>query len=662
MRPIARLVRRKRAPLSHHHRVSWPPLRPWVLLLACLGGAVARAGVDVPIVVAQLPIGTPAEAGGSRAGGMLRADYGNGARLVLLEPDGTSRVLSEGFQSAGDPCVAFDGRRLLFAGKRQAGDPWNVFEMSLDGAPPRQVTRDLGNCRSPIYLSTFYTITETEPWEQIAFVSDRSGWRDEQGGGPATALYTCKPDGSFVQRITWNASSDDDPRILADGRLIYASWHRANLDRGPLGRIALEGVNVDGLDRGPFVEASARRIQHMPCVTTRGRIVFVESDALPWDGSGTLGGVSLRRPLHTYRALTTPTDGLFHSPSPLPDGRILVARRPADGTGSLGLVALDPDTQQVEPICDDPKFHEMQAQAMWDRPRPDGRSSVVSEHDPLAKLYGLDVHITDLKDPSWLPPGTIRAIRIVEGVPRTAATPGRAPANAPPLTPRRILAEVPIESDGSFQAVVPANTPIQLQALDEHGLAVRSCGWVWARSHQAQGCIGCHEDPERTPPNGYAQALGKPAAMAHPAVEARVAVDFVHDVAPLVASHCNGCHGPGGSPPQLVGEGASLAPQAVYDALLAPSPGAPPGETTSGRYVHPGSARTSPLVWHLLGRNTARPWDGAIAARPARAIPGDTTGTLPLGRAETQTFVRWIDLGAAWDRLAPPSDRPASAR
>jgi len=31
------------------------------------------------------------------------------------------------------------------------------------------------------------------------------------------------------------------------------------------------------------------------------------------------------------------------------------------------------------------------------------------------------------------------------------------------------------------------------------------------RNHAAQGCVGCHEDPERTPPNRLMKALSAPA-------------------------------------------------------------------------------------------------------------------------------------------------------
>ena len=627
------------------------------------GATTGKGPVAWPVVVTQLPVGSSVERQGARSDGMLRADYGDGARLVVVAPDGVVRVVSTGLQSACEADVSWDGKRLLFAGKKAAADPWNVFEVGVDGGGLRQVTHDLGNCRSPRYLSSFYTITENEPWDQVAFVVTRAGQRNEFGNAAATSLYSSKLDGSFVQRLTYNLSSDYDPTLTRDGRLVFATWHRATLDDGIKGRIALEGVNTDGSDRAAFVPQGGRRIQHMPCATEGGLAVFVEGDSVPWDGSGTLARVELRRPLHTYKPLTGPADGLFHSPSPLPDGRVLVSWRPAAGPGTLGVFRMDLATGQREPVLDDPAYHEMNARAIVPRPRADGRSSVVSEHDPLAEFYCLNLYTTEFKDRSWLSPGTVKAVRVVEGVPSAGrgvaeeTTTGSALA----LSPRRVLAEVPVKSDGSFHLIVPANTPVQIQALDDRGLALRSCGWIWARSHQAQGCIGCHEDPERTPDNLVPQALYDPGVSVAVKPEQKIAVDFRREVAPIVAARCVPCHGAGGSVPRLAEvEGnapdfkSSETVRKLYDALMAAGPD--DAAAGSGKYVHPGQARTSPLIWHVLGRNTARPWDGNAAAGTVRPIPAGSTGTLK--DAEIQALIRWIDLGAAWDArthdAAPP--------
>lgn len=427
-----------------------------------------RTGLDVPVVMTQAPAGSTADQAHTR--------------LVLRSPDGTSRVLTAQFQSACDPHVSPDGKHILFAARTAAVGDRNVYELDLQKMTTRQVTSNAGDCRSPIYTSSFYTITEKEPWEQIAFVSTLARQADERGNGPATSLFTCKLDGSFLQRITYNLASDLDPVTMADGRLAFATWHRAGFESGVRGRLAVEAVNTDGSDRMRLVPERAGQFVRMPCVTTKGLLVFVEVDPTAGREAGRLSCVSLRRPLHTYRSITRPGDGLFATPSPLPDGRILVSWRPADGSTSFGLYRLDPETGRRELVFDDPSHDELRAWSLHLRLRPDGRSSVVSPDDSLAKLYCMSVYINDLKDRTWLSAGTVKTVRVIEGLPASSSGSVCVPAkpnSSPQLSARRILLETPLKPDGSFQITVPASTPIQIQLIDERGIALRSCGWIW---------------------------------------------------------------------------------------------------------------------------------------------------------------------------------------
>jgi len=677
------------------------PIRRWLSVLVGLmvaaqglGPSWADAGQAGPpqaaweqdCLVTQLPVDPRPETSASSSGGMLRIDYGEGSRIVGLYPrQGVARVLTAAFHSACEPDVSFDGKRFLFAGKRTAAAPWQIYEMGVDGSAVRQVTQGVGvgvgDCRSPGYQSTQYVITADEPWYQITFVRIDRGSRNEIGTGPVSSLYSCKPDGSEVRRLTYNLSSDFDPAILWDGRLVFASWRRCGFEHGVLGRIGLFAVATDGVDSGAFSGEGGKRIKHMPCATAAGLLVFVEGDRVPWDGAGTLASVGLRRPLHSYRAITTEADGLFHSPSPLPDGRILVSRRPADGSGNHAVCRLDPASKRLELVYDDPGFHDVQAKVIHPRSEPDGHASNIVEEDPFGKFYCLDVYSSDLKDRGWLAPGKAKKVRLLEGIPLRAEE-AIGPGHAPQLALRRILGEAPIVEDrdgrgafvaGAFSLQVPANTPIQLQILDEQGMALRSCGWIWARSRHTQGCIGCHEDQELTPVNWQSTAVTKKAVSLCPPPQQRVTVDFRRDVMPIVVRKCAGCHASGGSPPDLSAAGGADAgldddrSRSVYETLLAAQGEGKPREGY-GKYVHPGRARTSPLVWHLLGRNTSSPWDGASAKLPVKPIsPAPSSAGQSPGPSEApserenEVFVTWIDLGAPWGRVGGAGGLPAPA-
>jgi Tol biopolymer transport system component len=657
----------------------------------------SRTTLDFPIVLTQLPVGTEAEKRGPLAGGMLRADYGEGARIVVAYPNRTRRVLSEGFASAADPDVSFDGKRILFAGKRQATDNWNVFEIRVDGSGVRQITRELGDCRSPSYQSTLNTLVADRPWYQIAFVSTGAREFNEFGPIVASNLYSSKLDGTFVSRSTFNPSSSFDPFLNCDGRLIFAMWQRSRLERGVWGRVALFELNQDGTDLMLLCADQGRRIKHMPAVTADGLVVFVEADEVGWDGAGSLAVVSLRRRLASYRQITRPGDGLFHSPSPLPDGKILVSRRPAGEGSNHGVYRLDPSTGQFELVFDDPKYHDIQAKILAPRPEPDGRSSSVFvatgdiddptskrsfiPKNPRGKLYCLNVYISDLDRSQWLTPGTVRRVRVLEGLPRRtdeagsflpegvvigASGAGSTQAGIPPTLPRRFLGEVPVEDDGSFNVEVPADIPIELQLLDEHGMALRSCGWIWVKNNEPRGCIGCHEDQELTPENRMVDAVKKPSISLTLPPERRRHVDFRRDVMPVVRIKCVSCHGAGKTPRldgglELVDHGGRAYFNQAYESLLAAHEPAGGHSSTFGSYVHAGQARTSPLVWHLFGYDTSRPWDPrANSSAGSRLMPPE--GAAALTDDEKRTFVEWIDTGALWDVRAGQETKSASQR
>lgn len=593
----------------------WRPILSGLIFLASTpAGRPAAAHVDLApfapgyggIVFMQLPVdSTPAPK--APAGGILRAPGGDGGRLVVLARDGSTRVLTPDFASAADPAVSFDGKRILFAGKRSPSDSWNIFEMNADGSGAHQITRNMGNCRNPMYQSAVFYLNDARPSYQVTFVSDAAGELNEYSPAPATDLYSVRFDGSGIRRLTYAMSSSYDPFQMQDGRVLFSHWQRGYMEQGSQGRVDLFGIHLDGTDYAAFSGLQGRRIKHMACTTT-AKAVFVESDELRWDGAGNLATLSLRRNLHSYRAITSAADGLFAWPSPLPDGSVLVSRRSADGSGAHALYRLDLETGRKTLVFADPHHHCLRAVVLAPRPEPDGHSSVVEDDKNWSKLYALTVYENDLKR-EWMPPGTAQRLRVIEGLPRTVAGAGD------PIR-QRLLGDVELDEDGSFHLLVPPNTPIRLQILDGNGMALRTSAWIWAKNKENRGCIGCHEDNERTPENVFPKALGHPAAELTLPPERRRTVDFRRDVAPILAARCAGqaCHG------------------------------AAAGKLELGRYIDPGRARTSRLVWSLFGRSMARPWDRQPPAGTVKRMP--PAGSPPLTQEERQAIVEWIDLDA----------------
>jgi hypothetical protein len=90
----------------------------------------------------------------------------------------------------------------------------------------------------------------------------------------------------------------------------------------------------------------------------------------------------------------------------------------------------------------------------------------------------------------------------------------------------------------------------------------------------------------------------------------------------------------------------------AYQGLLAGFPFDGGDGPALGKYVHPGRARTSPLVWHVYGANTARPWDEGPRTVPA-PMPFAGAG---LTDEEKRVLAEWIDLGAPRGSSTPVTE------
>ena len=60
--------------------------------------------------------------------------------------------------------------------------------------------------------------------------------------------------------------------------------------------------------------------------------------------------------------------------------------------------------------------------------------------------------------------------------------------------------------------------------------AALDAAWIWTKNKEQRGCIGCHEDGERTPENQLASALTHPAVNLMLAPERRRTVEFERDI------------------------------------------------------------------------------------------------------------------------------------
>ena len=481
-----------------------------LLVLASLVPTVGGGeGTASSFVFTQVPYRQ--ELHGSRpADFLLNRAAGKGSRICLLAPSGALTVLTPEFAAASDPSVSFDGRRVVFAGKRTLLETWNIWEMDVDGRNKRQLTRDLGNCREPEYLATS-SITPPDFADRvrwIAFESDAAGAYREGSTELATSLYVTNTEpikgrGTVTWRTTFNLSSDFSPTVLRDGRVLFTSMQLAGRSAGAGERYPLLAANWDGSGLNIFAgDAQGCAFKTMAIETPDRHLAFVES-ASPSALGGQLARVSFRRPLHSYEPLSS-GGGYYLNPYPIADGKLVVSY--TAGKESFGLYYFDSAKGGAKAkLYDDPKWEDLDAQAVEARPEPTGLISSVVEHLDWGDLHCINVYESDRPEAANIKKGDVKRVRLVAGSP--ARVFGK-PPKAPIEVRTKVLGEVPVEPDGSFFVRLPGDTPFYMELLDGQGRVLQAMTrWMWVRRGTSRGCIGCHENKELAPENRATDAV-----------------------------------------------------------------------------------------------------------------------------------------------------------
>lgn len=399
------------------------------------------------------------------------------SRIVALQPGSDIKILTGDFYSARAPEVSYDGRRLLFSGQRSAGDPWQLWEMKIAGSRARQITTGLANCTDPAYLAGDYIIysAKAEPYQGY------------EGGEINFALYTCNPDGSNLQPVTFHPAAELSPTLLHDGRMLFTSLLPGTVPlRIMSGRS--DGTDVELFHPGSRGSSWIGRGRE----TSTGEVVFAEGTP-GRNGRGRLVSISMAQPLHSRIELTSHLEGSFHSAFPVGRHRLLVAYRPADGE-PYSLHEFDTEARAIgKQIWGDPEYHALEPVGVHPRPVPKGIISRVNVQKSTGWYYCQDARLND--------PG---ATRIHPGAGKAVTVKIR--------TITKILGTVPLEDDGSFHLELPSDTPLQFTTLDEKGRTVIGpSDWIWIRPFERRGCVGCHEDREWAPYNRVPLAITKPA-------------------------------------------------------------------------------------------------------------------------------------------------------
>lgn len=431
-----------------------------------------------------------------------------GSRIVLMDLTNPPRMiadLTKDFTAAGRPDVSFDGERILFVGRRRDADPQGIYEIGERGKI-REVLRSDVDCLTAVYLSSIYTLGAEAPQPLIAFVQKTPDWNTEQ-------IFTCHSDGTNVRRITFNPYGTTGPQIIDDGRLIYTSGLAPLSDKGKTTNPACTMCMFpDGADMQLFAPARSPRVslgEH--CEIGAHRIACVQrSNESSVAAPDLLAITPICRSLHPDKRATATTAPLVSllSPAAWPDGQIVVSGRTQDQqTWAIYLLSAD-GASPPRLLYDAPEWHDITARPLVKRRTPHGRSSVVKDTTAAGRLYGIDIYLSDTQAAKTITRGDAKRLRIIQAIAPGATTTGT-PSTAM-QTREMVIGDAPIESDGSFSLVVPAAVPLRLETLDADGKTLQAMrNWLWVMPNESRGCVGCHADPELSPPNRHPIALWK---------------------------------------------------------------------------------------------------------------------------------------------------------
>jgi len=162
-----------------------------------------------------------------------------GGKLLVRESNTIIRTLVDSTINFGgislvdvaDPCVHWDGLRIIFSGVEHRDSSWRIYEIRSDGSNFRKVTfsnRVMNLSQFGAIANKFVKYDDIDPCYlpdgRICFSSTRYPSLSEMGTR-TTNLYIMNSNLSNLHRITTERNSAEEPTIdLITGRIVYSRW------------------------------------------------------------------------------------------------------------------------------------------------------------------------------------------------------------------------------------------------------------------------------------------------------------------------------------------------------------------------------------------------------------------------------------------------------
>jgi len=496
------------------------------------------------------PSVTSITAGHFRSGTFSRPDISfDGKRIVFgFAPERDAANAHLGY---GD---VTEGTAPVFA-EHRAGpcEPFEVWEMGLDGEAPRQLTQGPAENSDPLYL----------PDGRIGFMSHRAGGLVQCGDWAlAYCLYSMEPDGSDVRKLTMSKDGEWDPFLLNDGTIGFTRWEYVMKFWSPIQMVwsvRPDGSNprlIYGSDLSrqyayPLNYAAARQIpgtSKVVCIgsahhnTGAGPVCVVDLAIGPNEASA-LERVTPVRYVETSDQ--QPDNGWYDCPYPLDERTFLVSYSldiSETETTGYGIYLLDAYGGR-ELIYRDPELSALFPTPLGPRPVP---APVPKVSDATLGDSG-EYLVQDLH--AGLPAemrGLARYLQIVECHERHIHTSPYAIEVGPDsgFETKTVLGTVPVQEDGSAYFRVPADKSVLFSVLDKDYRALHTMRSVTnVQPGERTGCVGCHEGFRRAPATRALAATRTAAVDVEPPPWGLQRMDFAALLQPLLDRNCVRCHG-----------------------------------------------------------------------------------------------------------------------
>lgn len=408
--------------------------------------------------------------------------------LKPVRPDAAPRLLVDAGKGAiGSPSASYDGESILVAMAQEGESFFHIYRVPVAGGEPQRLTDGPFHDLDPAEL----------PDGRIVFASTRIGTFEEYHNPPSRALFVMNADGSGIHPITFTPNFDNEPKVLADGRLVFIRtdnfFDRAKVETRlhvihPDGS---GGIGAFGPEQGADYGVRLRRFGFgSPAPLPDGRLACISNR-----------GNFLARPGQS-ESIRHQLPGGLGDLAPLPDGRLLctVLRPAGNRMNSDVLAVIDPADNKVVSIHESAAGSIHSPVFLGARPRPPVLPSLLKPEDagrPGATgiLVCQDARFTRKTKADWK---QVRAIRVLAAKALTIRSSHSHIVHAGHETVE--LGTVPLAPDGSFCVEVPADTALSLQAVDAEGRSeLNEMSWIYVRPGERRTCIGCHQAPSVTP-------------------------------------------------------------------------------------------------------------------------------------------------------------------